>query len=90
MNRSEQNVKMASDLYEARRAAKFLLGKSYQETLKGYRDLIATAMQREQLPVLRAVLAIVKTMPTADGIPLMCLMAAAVEMIEAEPEMRLN
>lgn len=83
MNRAEQNVRTASDLYEARRAAKSLLGSSYAETLKPYRDFIARVMKAEELPVLRAALKIGESIPPSDPIPLMCVMAAAVEMIEA-------
>lgn len=82
MGRAEQDVRIASNLYEARRAAKFLLGAGYADTLKPYRDFIARVMTDEGLPVLRAALKIGQTIPPADGIPLMCVMAAAVEIIE--------
>jgi hypothetical protein len=82
MNRAEQDVKVASDLYEARRAARFLLGANYAATLKPYRDFIGRVMADEGLPVLRAALKIGKSIPASDGIPLMCVMAAAVEMCE--------
>ncbi len=80
--RTEQNVKVAADLYEARRAAKFLLGDGYAKTLKPYREFIAKVMDAERLPVLRAALKIGQSIPAVDVIPLMCIMAAAVEMIE--------
>lgn len=83
--RAEQDAKMTADLYEARRAAKFLLGASYAETLQPYRDVIARVMADEDLPVLRAALKIGLRIPASDPIPLMCIMAAAVEMIE-QPE----
>ena len=82
MTRSEQNIRLASDLYEARRAARFLLRESYAETLKPYRDLIGRVMTEKKLSVLQAALDVGKRIPPADGIPLMCVMAAAVEMIE--------
>lgn len=81
--RAEQNIEVTSNLYEARRAARFLLGASYAETLKPYRDFIARVMADEGLPVLRAALKIGKSIPASDPIPLMCVMAAAVEMIES-------
>lgn len=84
MGRAEQNVKIASDLYEARRAARFLLGAGYAEALKPYREFIGRVMADEGLPVLRAVLKIGATIPASDPIPLMCLLAAGVEMCEAE------
>jgi hypothetical protein len=84
MNGAEQFVKTTADLYEARRAAKFLLGASYAETLKPYRDFIARVMKNEELPVLRAALKIGQSIPPSDAIPLMCVMAAAVEMVEEE------
>jgi len=85
MTRAEQNINVASDLYEARRAARFLLAAKYTETLKPYRDLIGRVMVAENLPVLRAALKIGESIPASDAVPLMCVMAAAVEMIE-EPE----
>jgi hypothetical protein len=83
MTRAEQNVKVASDLYDARRAARFLLGASYVETLRPYRDFIGRVMAAEGLTVLRAALKIGLSIPPSDAIPLMCVMAAAVEMIES-------
>jgi hypothetical protein len=82
MIRAEQEVKLAADLYEARRAARFLLGASYVEALKPYRDFIGRVMVSESLPVLRAALKIEQSIPPADPIPLMCVLAAAVEMME--------
>jgi hypothetical protein len=83
MNRAEQNLEMASNLYEARRAAKFLLGSSYAETLRPYREFVARVMSDEELPVLRAALKIGRSIPASDPIPLMCVLAAAVEMMES-------
>jgi len=83
ITRAEQNVKIASDMYEARRAAKFLLGASYTETLRPYRDFIGRVMTDEGLPMLRAALKVGRSIPESDAIPLMCVMAAAVEMIES-------
>jgi hypothetical protein len=85
MLRAEQNVKIAADLYEARRAAKFLLQGSYAETLKPYQDVIARVMADKRLSVLQAALKVGQSIPPSDAIPLMCVMAAAVEMIE-QPE----
>jgi hypothetical protein len=82
MDRAEQNVKMAADLYQARRSAKFLLGVGYTKALRPYQDFLARVMADEGLPVLRAMIKIGKCLPPSDAIPLMCLMAAAVEMIE--------
>lgn len=83
MTKAEQNIKVASDLYEARRAARFLLGDGYAEALKPYREFIGRVMKSEGLPVLLAALKIGKSIPPADAIPLMCVMAAAVEMLES-------
>lgn len=83
--RAERDVQMASYLYEARRAAKFLLGDKYAETLRPYREFIGRVMAAEDLPVLRAALKIGQSIPPADGIPLMCVLAAAVEMLEQPP-----
>jgi len=83
MTRAEQKVQVAADLYEARRAARFLLRDSYEATLRPYRELIARVMADRQVPVLSAALMLGQEIPPADGIPLMCVMAAAVEMIES-------
>jgi hypothetical protein len=85
MTRAEQDINTAAKLYEARRAAKFILGARYAETLRPYRDFIGHVMASEGLPVLRAALKIGLSIPPTDAIPLMCVMAAAVEMME-EPE----
>lgn len=77
MTRAEQNVELTADLYEARRAARFLLRDRYAETLQPYRDFIARVMADESLPVLRAALKIGQSIPPADAIPLMCVLAAA-------------
>lgn len=61
--RAEQNVKTAAELYEARRAAKFLLRDSYEATVKPYRDLIGIAMKAKGLRVLPAMLDIGKRIP---------------------------
>jgi hypothetical protein len=81
--RAEQNVRTAADLYEARRAARFLLRDSYDATLLPYRELIGRVMRDKELPVLRAALHVGRQIPASDPIPLMCVMAAAVEMIES-------
>lgn len=81
--RAELNVKIASDLYEARRAARFLLRDSYNATLQPYRELIGRVMKDKELPVLRAALHLGQQIPQSDPIPLMCVLAAAVEMMES-------
>lgn len=84
MSMAEQNVKVASDLYRARSAAKFLLGEKYAETLQPYRDFITRVMTDEGLSVLQAALKVGKCLPESEAIPLMCVMAASVEMMESD------
>jgi hypothetical protein len=81
-SRAEQNVKTASDLYEARRAARFLLRDSYAKSLQPFREFIGKVMKAEGLSVLQAALKVGQSIPPSDPIPLMCLMAAAVDMCE--------
>jgi hypothetical protein len=81
--RAEQNVRTAADLYEARRAARFLLRDSYESALQPYRRVIGLVMRDKKLSVLSAALYVGQQIPPSDPIPLMCVMAAAVEMIES-------
>jgi hypothetical protein len=47
--RNEDVVKLAADCYEARRAARFILGSDYAERIKPYRMAVRQAMAREGL-----------------------------------------
>jgi hypothetical protein len=83
LQRHKADVKLAAWLYDCRSAARGLLGDSYAETLKPYRAFISRVMREKKLPVLRATLDIGKHIAEGDPVPLMMLMAAAVEMMES-------
>jgi hypothetical protein len=85
MTRHEQEIEMMARLFECRTAARFLLRERYDETLAPYRDLIGAVMAREKVLPLHAVLWLAEPLPVSDAVPLMLLMAAAVDLIEAAP-----
>lgn len=75
-------------LYECRKAAQFLLRDQYDERTREYRDLIGRVMKLEKLMPLQAVLRLSPHLPASADVPLMLLMAAAVDLIESAPEAR--
>jgi hypothetical protein len=81
--RPEQNVRAVGQMYDCRRAAKFILGARYGETIDQWRLIISKQMRQSGDSVLQAALHLgEKSSPSADGTVLMFIMAAAVEMIE--------
>jgi hypothetical protein len=83
MNGIEQQVEMTGRLYDCRRAARWILGASYVDTLKPWRDLIARVMMAKRLSTLQAVIDIGGHIEPHDGMTLMLAFTAAVEMIES-------
>lgn len=81
-SRAEQNVEMADRMYDCRRAARGILGKNYAERLEPWRELIARVMTVKGKTTLSAAIAIGQSIDASDGIALMLLFAAAVEMVE--------
>lgn len=84
MTRHEQTLTIVARCYECREAARLLLRERYDSTVQSWRQLIAERMAREQKSILQAALVIGQAIPPSDGVPLMMLMAATVEMIESE------
>lgn len=81
-SRAEQDIEMMNRLYDCRRAARGILGESYETTLKPWRDFVGRVMQAKSLTVLQAVIDIGLHLEPHDGMSLMLVMAAGVEMIE--------
>lgn len=69
-------------LREAHDAAHVLGGANYERIAARYRDLIRRAMGQERLTVLSATLRLAERVPAHDGVTLMWLLAAAVDLIE--------
>lgn len=83
MNRAEQNIDMMNWLYDCRRAARGILGDSYAATLTPWREFIRRVMQAKGLSTLPAALDIGKHVEPHDGLSLMLVFAAGVELIES-------
>ncbi|HXD20117.1 MAG TPA: hypothetical protein VN654_24045 [Vicinamibacterales bacterium] len=78
---------MAAQLYRCRSAARSLLGDEFDERIAPWKAAIADHMQRERRTVLQALIDLGGYIHKADvdGLLLMLLTAAAVEMIEPSP-----
>jgi len=80
---TEQQVKMASKLYQCRDSAKKLFREEYKEKIQWYVDVIKAWQEKHKLDVLQAVLQICNTDSIKDdGMGTMMFMAGAVEIIE--------
>jgi hypothetical protein len=77
-------VRLHDQLQEARRAARFLLGASYEGAAEPYRALIRKVAATETVNALQAAIRIGSSLPVDDAIPLMMVLAAAVDELEAE------
>lgn len=84
---SEETIGMVSKLYEARRALRVLLGDSYESAIEQWRSLVRRAMEQEKKPALSAML--VLSGLTTDPMHYLFLMAASVDIIEADNRGRL-
>lgn len=80
MTRHDEDIEMTARLYECRTAARSILGAGFDSTLEPWRAVIAARMQAQHCSVLQAVIDL--GAPLVDGLALMLLMAAAVELIE--------
>lgn len=78
---SEQAVKIAATLYQARDAMRTLLGDRYRERCQFWVDSINRVMQRRGCNEMEAALELAKEVQANHGSPAV-LLAAAVEMIE--------
>lgn len=74
-------------MYECRRAARSILGDKFDATIAPWKAVIADHMQRERRSVLQALIDLGARIheDDVDGVLLMLLTAAAVEMIELSP-----
>lgn len=76
----ESRITLAADVYEARRAARWLLGETYHARMDEWKRLIQLVMEREGVQPLQAVLVLSKH--TDEAMDHLFLTAAAVEVIE--------
>lgn len=79
---TDGRVRLAGDIIEARRLARWLLGSDYAARMEHWTRFIRLAMERESVPPLKAVLILSKL----SGEPMhhLFLTAAAVEVIEQD------
>jgi hypothetical protein len=83
-NRAEQQIRIASKLYEARDAARSLLGDRYAERVGEVRAVIRGLASAEKINTLSAALNLGQRVAEVDdGYTLMLVMAAACEEAES-------
>lgn len=82
----EQVVSVAARMYECRRDLKALFGERYAEIVDPYGKSIRYVAEERGIDILQAALAMGKEMQAlyADPIITVCLMAAAVDIVEPE------
>lgn len=75
-------VRLRDQLIEARRCARFLLGAGYRSRVQPYRELIARVATDEGVEILSAAIRVGSAIPESDAIPLMLVLAAALDEVE--------
>lgn len=82
----EQVVSVAARMYQCRRDLKALFGERYAELVDPYGKVIRHVAAERDIDILRAALAMGKEMQALhkDPVITICLMAAAVDIIEPE------
>jgi hypothetical protein len=78
----ESEVRLATRLYDCRRMAKHMLGKEFPEFMAVYQGGIRAVMERDACEEIPAALTLIKS--ADDEFEGICILAAAVEMIEPE------
>jgi hypothetical protein len=81
---SEQLVGVAARMYECRRTCRSLFGDRFQEIMDGYGKTIRQVAAERNIEILAAALAIATEKQAIDSDPfiIVCLMAAAVEIVD--------
>lgn len=84
---NERVVSIGAKMYECRRAARGFLGEKFAETMAGYGKTIRHVATERKIDVLPAAIAMAKEMQALNHDPIItiCLMAAAVEIVEPTP-----
>lgn len=84
---TEQIVSIGSRMYECRRACHTLFGAKYSEMIDPYGKVIQHVAAERGIETIPAALAMAKEMQALhkDPIITLCLMAAAVDLVEPEP-----
>jgi len=84
MNATEQQVKMAAQLYDMRVKAKRLLGENYKPHMAQLGKILQDTAQRDKKSVLAVATEVCKKRNLV-GMDLMLIMSAAVELTEPTP-----
>lgn len=79
---TEQQVKVASQLYEARDAIRRLMGDRYAAVLEPYKVMLQKVMTMNDCDEVAAALWTARRVERTDGMEIIKILAAAVEMIE--------
>ena len=78
---TEQHVKLTAQLYQQRDTARRLLGDGYKAKMRELGEILQATADKDRINVLKAAID-VATKRHLTGIPLMLVMAAAVELAE--------
>jgi hypothetical protein len=83
---AERAVLLAAELYSARESVRFLFGDKYEEKIAPLREAVRGAVKRFSCGALATVPEIIKAARAdgqdMDGVAVVCLMAAAVDVAE--------
>jgi hypothetical protein len=83
----EQVVKVAAQMYGCRRTLKSLFGAEYEKHVDPYGKVIRRVAAARGIEIISAALAMAQEMKAVDSDPIItiCLMAAAVDIVEPSP-----
>jgi len=84
MSATEQQVRIAAQLYSVRDAVRRSLGTKYAEKMRSYETVIRAVASQREIDELAAATAIVKE-AKLDGFAALFVLAAAVELVEPTP-----
>jgi hypothetical protein len=85
---SERIVRIASQMYECRRACRSLFGDRYAASVDPYGAVIKRVAAVRKLDIIPAAVAMANEMKAVDSDPMItiCLMAAAVDLVEPKQD----
>lgn len=85
---TREHIKIAAKLYECQESAKKLFQEEYSQKIQWYIDTILRWNKERGTDTLKTVLAICQMQSVqSNGMAMMLFLAAAVELIEKEPEL---
>jgi hypothetical protein len=79
---TEQHVRAAARLYEARDAVRSLFGERYADVLEPFKAMIRKAQALNDCDEIAAALWIARRVSRSDGMEVLKILAAAVELVE--------